>query len=296
MNRDDTRTGASEVGTIEDRWLQDPPKEKKRLEGNPELKAKIEALSEDLKEGEDWRNHNRQRGEPPKVITAGGLDEARAYVPMMEPAEHPEYATVEMRRVRIAPQADPRHAVTEVIERAPPHVRDATEDTAPGGEAGGDDREREASPRRRRWPLKEALLMLGAMSMLAGVVFILVRLLALQGSGSESDASSRYNVQPANKNGGNHPPVSDPTASGRVEAPPHEPARIPAAAKETAPALSTSASPESSAAPPLSSPFGSSSVDAPPAPLAAPNRAAGVPASTGRPRFTGDLPSPKPPF
>lgn len=55
--------------------------------------------------------------EAPPLIAVGGVDEAKAYLPRIAPAEHRDHATLEVDKVQIAPVVDPRRAETEVIPR-----------------------------------------------------------------------------------------------------------------------------------------------------------------------------------
>lgn len=107
------RNGAS---GMEAPWLHDPPKESVRVDGSPDVEEELRRLEKGVAEE---ASHGGAAGkEPAKIIVAGGLDEAKAYVAPTMPAVHPEHQTIEVKRVRIAPGADARQAVTQKIDRS----------------------------------------------------------------------------------------------------------------------------------------------------------------------------------
>lgn len=94
-------------------WLRDPPKERTTTEGSPDLEAELDKLAQGI--AEEVESDEKA---PAKIIMAGGLDEAKAYIAPTRPAIHPQHATIEMQRVRIAAKADPRNAETEKVDPA----------------------------------------------------------------------------------------------------------------------------------------------------------------------------------
>lgn len=103
--------GASD---IRDTWDDDRPKEVVRLADHTDIAAKLAKLSTGANAGEAWKEREPEVAGAPGMIAAGGVNEAKAYLRGVTPAEHPEHRTIEMRRVEVL---DPRKAVTEVIQR-----------------------------------------------------------------------------------------------------------------------------------------------------------------------------------
>lgn len=94
-------------------WLLDPPKAKARAEESEELEEELERLAKGVAE-----EVKKEAKAPAAIIVAGGLDEAKAYVPPTLPAAQPKAKTIEVERVRIAKGVDPRQAETQRIDRA----------------------------------------------------------------------------------------------------------------------------------------------------------------------------------
>lgn len=288
----------------EERYLQDPPKEVVRLDECQEIKVEIEKLSKGLKEGEDWLNYDPRAREAPKIIMAGGLDEARAYVPSIEPVTHPEHATIEMRRVRVV---DPRNAITERIEPIRP---DRIGVSATKSAEAGDGVSVPSAGRARtaRRPSTNALIVFGVMGALAGAIAILGVLLRRPASGDVSGDSGSTR-EPASALQG-----AAPTARATNASPaPHEPvvkgttvataspsttvsaattAEQPSQAPDVAPPPLTVAQAGATAAPSPSAGRSPRAVGTASSGSMAPTRTAAASPS----RATGDLPQPKPVF
>jgi hypothetical protein len=101
--------------------LHDPPKPVVLLGDRSDLASKIAKLSEDLSAPDDALPDSAAipAPPPPGLITSASLDEARAYVGNLYPAEHEEPITLEMQRVRIADEVNAATWVTERIDRNP---------------------------------------------------------------------------------------------------------------------------------------------------------------------------------
>jgi hypothetical protein len=82
------------------------PKEPARRVERPDVAAKIAKVSEELKQ-------DVRPPPPPAMITVGGVNEAKAYVPAIVPSEQPS-PKEDSQRVRIV---DPRQAQTEQLDR-----------------------------------------------------------------------------------------------------------------------------------------------------------------------------------
>src|SRR4051812_17592954 len=95
-----------------------PPNLRLGLRDKPEVKALLAELSRDLKPGEDPLFYELPQA-PPDDPSACAPNEARVYVgPTAPPMAH--HKTLEMDRVKVAPQVDPRRAVTQpMLGRAP---------------------------------------------------------------------------------------------------------------------------------------------------------------------------------
>jgi hypothetical protein len=128
----DDRTGPTGADDApEDPRLLDPPKPLLRLEGRPELAAKIAKLSEGLSAaGVVGPAKASGRAPHPGLITSGSLDEARAYLTGIVPAPEADPITLEIQRVHIADDAIAASWVTERIEK--PAQALAERSSAPG--------------------------------------------------------------------------------------------------------------------------------------------------------------------
>jgi len=92
--------------------LDDPPKPVVYAGEDSALAAKIAKLTERLA----VTSPTESSAAPPALLTSGSLNEARAYLPQVQPVAGEEPITLEMRRVRIADEVNSATWVTERIE------------------------------------------------------------------------------------------------------------------------------------------------------------------------------------
>lgn len=114
----------------DDAWDDDDLLKPKR---RPRSASEIERLASLAGELREQGGSGASRGSTPKLKTAGGVDAASAYVPATRIPSHPEYPTIPLQRIRIAPGArggEIPPADDDDVDR-PPHdpIRDAVATT-----------------------------------------------------------------------------------------------------------------------------------------------------------------------
>jgi len=118
MDEEKEREGGV-AGNTADPRLYDPPKPVVVAEESSPLAAKIAKLSENLSTtgALSAGAGSARTAAPPALITSGSLDEARAYLPHVEPSRSDDPITIEMRRVRIAEEVNVATWVTEKVDK-----------------------------------------------------------------------------------------------------------------------------------------------------------------------------------
>jgi hypothetical protein len=145
MDEEKGREGGVAGNTADPRFY-DPPKPVVVAEESSPLAAKIAKLSENLSATGALSGvaGPARAAAHPMLITSSSLDEARAYLPNIEPSRSDEPTTLEMQRVRIAGEVNVATWVTEKVDKSRLGLGAAGGDVARSGDVGNNDRIGEA--------------------------------------------------------------------------------------------------------------------------------------------------------